>query len=101
MQDLCKSINNVFVTSLRANTPSRHCEPDNNQAKQSPQNAQHQQECAMRRLLRRFAPRNDGKKETRNDRKRRECAMKKRKVFCNQSSLLLQKIFKFFQGFDT
>jgi len=67
-----------------------------------------------KRLLRRFAPRNDGKKETRNDGKkgtrndrkketrnnvkRRTCNEKKKKVFCNQNNFLLQKIFKFFKG---
>jgi len=64
------------------------------------------------RLLRRFAPRNDEKKETRNDSKKRTrndgkkgtrndvkrgtCNEKKEKSFCNQNNLLLRKIFRFF-----
>jgi len=50
-----------------------------------------------KRLLRRFAPRNDGKKRTRNDGEGGTCNEEKGKSFRNQNNLLVQKIFKFFQ----
>jgi len=65
----------------------------------------------MERLLRRFAPRNDGKKRTRNDvkkgtrtdgkkgtrndGKRGECAMKKRKVFVTKVVCYFRKSLSF------
>jgi hypothetical protein len=49
-----------------------------------------------KRLLRRFTPRNDGKKETRNDGKRKETAKKKRKsLFVTEVICCFEKYLSF------